>query len=57
MIAAFIRFTSIPRWVQVWGLPLDLLSEDVGRDIGNGLGKVVEVDLKDFSLDQARFTC
>ena len=55
MTAAFIRFTSIPRWVQVWGLPLDLLSEDVGRDIGNGLGKVVEVDLKDFSLDQARF--
>ena len=55
MTAASIRFTSIPMWVQVWGLPFDLLSEDVGRDIGNGLGKVVEVDLKAFSLDQARF--
>ena len=55
MTAASIRFTSIPMWIQVWGLPFDLLSEDVGRDIGNGLGKVVEVDLKAFSLDQARF--
>ena len=50
-----VRFNSIPMWVQVWGLPFDLLSEEVGRDIGNGLGKVVEVDLKAFSSDQARF--
>ena len=42
-------------WVQVWGLPFDLLSEEVGRDIGNGLGKVVEVDLKAFSSYQACF--
>ena len=42
-------------WVQVWGLPFDLLSEEVGRDIGNGLGKVVEVDLKALSLNQAHF--
>nr|POE71170.1 hypothetical protein CFP56_34541 [Quercus suber] len=41
----------------VWGLPFDLLSEEVGRDIGNGLGKVVEVDLKAFSSDQAHFLC
>ena len=31
------------------------MSEEVGRHIGNGLGKVVEVDLKDFSSYQARF--
>ena len=37
------------------GTSFDLLSEEVGRDIGNGLGKVVEVDLKDFSSYQARF--
>ena len=55
MTANFIRFNAIPMWVQVWGLPFDLLSEEVGRDIGNGLGKVMEVDLKAFSLDQARF--
>ena len=28
---------------------------EVGRDIGNGLGKIVEVDLKVFSSDQAHF--
>ena len=55
MTVNFVRFNSIPMWVQVWGLPFDLLSEEVGRDIGNGLGKVVEVDLKAFSSDQARF--
>ena len=42
-------------WVQVWGLPFDLLLEEVGRDIGSGLGEVLEVDLKAFSFDQARF--
>ena len=42
-------------WVQVLGLPFDLLSEEVGKDIGNGLGKVVEVDLKAFSSYQACF--
>ena len=43
-------------WVQVWGLPFDLLVEEVSRDIGNDLGKVLDVDLKAFLSDQARFT-
>ena len=55
MTVASVYFTSIPIWVQVWGLPFDLLSEEVGRDIGNGLGKVVEVDLNAISSNQARF--
>ncbi|KAK7835487.1 uncharacterized protein CFP56_023490 [Quercus suber] len=55
MTATSVQFNSIPMWVQMWGLPFDLLSEEVGRDIGNGLGTVVEVDLKAFSSDQARF--
>ena len=55
MTTTSVRFTSIPMWVQFWGLPFDLLSEEVGRDIGNGLGKVVEVDLKALSSDQAVF--
>nr|POE54005.1 hypothetical protein CFP56_35182 [Quercus suber] len=37
MTATSVRFTSIPMWVQVWGLPFDLLPEEVRRDIGNGL--------------------
>ena len=55
MTATSVRFSSMPMWVQVWGLPFDLLVEEVGRDIGSGLGEVLEVDLKAFSSDQARF--
>ena len=50
-----VRFTSMPMWVQVWGLPFDLLLEEVGMDIGSGLGEVLKIDLKAFSFDQARF--
>ena len=39
----------------MWDLPFDLLVEEVGRDIGSGLGEVLEVDLKAFSSNQARF--
>ena len=39
----------------MWGLPFDLINEEVGWDIGRGLGNVVEVDNKTFSSDQARF--
>ena len=48
MTATSVRFTSMPMWVQVWGLPFDLLLEKVGGDIGSGLGEVLEVDLKAF---------
>ena len=37
------------------GLPFNLLLEEVGRDIGSGLGEVLEVDLKAFSSNQACF--
>ena len=45
----------MPMWVQVWDLPFDLLLEEVGMDIGSGLGEVLKIDLKAFSFDQARF--
>ena len=51
MTATSISFSSMP----MWGLPFDLLVEEVGRDIGNGLGKVLDVDLKAFSSNQVRF--
>ena len=42
-------------WVQVWGLPFDLINEEAGRDIGSGLSRVVAVDSKALMVDQARF--
>lgn len=41
-----VKFLTNPIWVQVWGLPFDLINEEVGRDIGQGIGRVIEVDCK-----------
>ena len=55
MTASTVTFNSVPLWVQLWGLPFDLITEEAYRDIGGGLGKVIEVDNKAFSSEQARF--
>ena len=55
MSARTVNFTHIPVWVQVWGLPFDLNTEGAGQDIGQGLGRVIEVDCKAIKVDQARF--
>uniref|UniRef100_A0A7N2R5N8 DUF4283 domain-containing protein n=1 Tax=Quercus lobata TaxID=97700 RepID=A0A7N2R5N8_QUELO len=55
MTATSVRFISMPMWVQIWSLPFDLLLEEVGKEIGSGLGEVLGVDLKAFSSDQTRF--
>ena len=53
--ASSVTFPVLPIWMQIWDLPLDLLSEEVGREIGSGVGRVVEVDTKAFTSEQARF--
>lgn len=55
MIATSVTFSILPIWVQLWGLPFDLINEEAGWEIGKGLGYVVEVDNKTFISDQARF--
>lgn len=55
MTANSVTFMHLPIWVQVWGLPFDLFSEEVGTDIGKRLGRVVEVDSKVIASNQARF--
>nr|POE76678.1 uncharacterized protein CFP56_76147 [Quercus suber] len=55
MTARSMSFPVLPIWVQLWGLPFDLINEEAGQDIGSGLGHVVEVDCKAIASDQARF--
>ena len=50
-----IVFTHSPFWVQLWGLPFELMSEEVGQDIGRSLGRLIEVDKRACQLDQAKF--
>ena len=33
-----------PFWAQVWGLPFEFMSEEVGKDIGGTIGNFLEVD-------------
>ena len=49
-----ISFTHSPLWVQVWGLPFENLSEEVGRDLGNSLGRYIEIDKRSWLLEQAK---
>lgn len=51
MIARLVTFTSMPMWVQVWGLPFDLIFEETGWDIKADLGQVVEINKKAFTLE------
>lgn len=39
---ANISFTHSPFWIQVWGLPFESMTKEVGRDLGNKLGKYIE---------------
>ncbi|XP_075653905.1 uncharacterized protein At4g02000-like [Castanea sativa] len=55
MSAQNITFPSISLWVQLWGLPFDLLNAEAAEDIGSSLGRVVSVDQTALSSDQPRF--
>ncbi|XP_030945895.1 uncharacterized protein LOC115970397 [Quercus lobata] len=50
-----ITFTHSPFWVQVWGLPFEQMSKEVGKNIGRKIGKVIEVDKWSLQADQAKF--
>ena len=55
MTVKSVTFLSLPLLVQVWGLPFDLVSKEASRETGNGLGRVVKVNTKAFTFDQAHF--
>ena len=39
-----IVFSHLPFWVQVWGIPFELMVEETDRDIGNRMDKFIEAD-------------
>nr|POE57369.1 uncharacterized protein CFP56_47995 [Quercus suber] len=53
--ASNIIFTHSPFWVQIWGLPFEHMSLDVGKELGNSLGKFIESDRRTGHSDQAKF--
>nr|POE73128.1 hypothetical protein CFP56_75079 [Quercus suber] len=55
MTAFSVKFLTVPICVQVWGLPFDLINKEAGRDIDQGIGRVIDVDSKAISSDKARF--
>ncbi|XP_030924553.1 uncharacterized protein LOC115951510 [Quercus lobata] len=55
MTAYNISFTHSPFWLQIWGLPFDMMSEKIGRDIGNSIGNFMAADSKSWSSDQTKF--
>ena len=50
-----ISFTHSPFWVQIWGLPFEHMSLEVGKEIGSKLGTFMEVDRRSWQSDQAKF--
>ena len=55
LLAANIVFIHSPFWVQVWGLPFELMLEETSKDIGNKIGNYVETDKRSWQSDQAKF--
>ena len=46
-----ICFSYAPFWVQIWGLPFENMSEEIGKNIGSKIGS----DKRALQADQAKF--
>jgi hypothetical protein len=55
MSAYSVNITQAQFWVQVWGLPFDLITPKVGTRIGNSMGRCVKVDHSSDQTEQARY--
>ena len=44
MIVDNIRMETATLWVQIWGVPLDMFTPQVAKEVGNRLGAVEEVE-------------
>ena len=55
MMANNITFTHSPFWVQIWGLPSDIMIEKIRKEIDNNLGIFMAVNARSWMLDQEKF--
>lgn len=55
LTAATTTFTHALFWVQIWGLPFDLMDPRVGETIGHNLDNFVLVDKRSEFMDSASF--
>ena len=39
----------------IWGLPFDMMTEKIGKEIGSNLGVFMVVDTRSWMLEQAKF--
>lgn len=39
-----LEFVATPMWIRVFGLPIGLMTTETGEEIGNRVGKTIEVD-------------
>ena len=46
MTVGNIKMENVSLWVQIWGVPLDMISPQVAKQIGGRLGEVEEVEWK-----------
>ena len=54
LTVANIVFPHSPFWIQIWGVPFKLMVEETGKDIGNRIGKFLEVDKRAWKSEQAK---
>ena len=55
MTASNVSFTHSPFWVQIWGLPFDIMTEKIGKEIASNLGIFMTVDTRSWMSEQAKF--
>nr|POE93849.1 hypothetical protein CFP56_16162 [Quercus suber] len=41
--------------ITLWGLPFELMSKEIGQDIGRSLGRLIKVDRRACQADKAKF--
>lgn len=55
MMANYITFTHSLFWVQIRGLPFDIMAEKIRKEIDSNLGIFMVVDARSWMSNQAKF--